>query len=59
MRESQEILRQLEKRKVFGVKKNPGLGVNWFLDLFLFLCNSEQFRPPFQVSVSLSFQQGG
>lgn len=45
MRGSQEILRQLEKRKIFGVKENSALGVNWFLDLFLFLCYSEQFHP--------------
>lgn len=45
MRGSQEILRQLEKRKIFGVKENSALGVNWFLDLFLFLCDSEKFHP--------------
>lgn len=44
---SQEFSRWLEKRKPFGVKKHPGLGDSWFLDLLLFLCDSKQFPSPF------------
>lgn len=58
MRGSQEIFRQLEKRKVFGIKENPGLGVNWFLDLFFFLCNSEQLRPLLGLSFPIISTRG-